>query len=158
MKRRAIFYNKLMSAIVRSVFAHNFAYLASTDYNNRSNVILPPSETHVISDRIHVRHIHQKDRKSKNSNDNNRQLGGDDFDGMATSRVNCALAMQRASITMATQTLNLWKHSVPDEALLGLPCCIAYQMIESATGVHAKKASNGDDSLHTIAATVNSAP
>ena len=47
---------------------------------------------------------------------------------------------------------------IPDDALVGLPCRIAYQMLESATGVNARQASSGDKALRMIATTVDSAP
>ena len=81
---------------------------------------------------------------------------GDDL--IASSRTTCAEAMHVASITMANHKSKLWKRSVPDEAVVGLPCRIAYQMLESATGVLARKAASGDQALKTIAATVDSAP
>ncbi|KAK1744873.1 condensin complex subunit 1 [Skeletonema marinoi] len=52
----------------------------------------------------------------------------------------------------------LWRRGVVDEAIVGLPCRIAYQMLESSTGVIARKASSGDAALQMIAATVDSAP
>ncbi|KAL7445188.1 hypothetical protein ACHAXH_009750 [Discostella pseudostelligera] len=79
-------------------------------------------------------------------------------DLIASSRTTCAEAMYVASITMATHKSKLWKRSVPDEAVVGLPCRIAYQMLESATGVLARRAASGDQALKTIAATVDSAP
>ena len=79
-------------------------------------------------------------------------------DLIASSRTTCAEAMHVASITMATHKSKLWKRSVPDEAVVGLPCRIAYQMLESATGVLARRAASGDQALKTIAATVDSAP
>lgn len=84
--------------------------------------------------------------------------GGDKGEDLAASRSMCAEAMYIASITMSTQKSKLWKRSVPDEAVVGLPCRIAYQMLESATGVLARKASSGDQALKMIAATVDSAP
>lgn len=77
---------------------------------------------------------------------------------LAASRSACAEAMYTAAITMSTQKSKLWKRSVPDESVVGLPCRIAYQMLESATGVVARKASSGDAALQMIAATVDSAP
>ncbi|KAL7544117.1 hypothetical protein ACHAXR_013559 [Thalassiosira sp. AJA248-18] len=77
---------------------------------------------------------------------------------LAASRTTCAEAMYTAAITMSSQKSKLWKRSVPDESVVGLPCRIAYQMLESATGVVARKASSGDKALQMIAATVDSAP
>jgi condensin complex subunit 1 len=73
-------------------------------------------------------------------------------------RAACAEAMHAASVAMSRHKSKLWKRSVPDEAVVGLPCRIAYQMLESATGVIARKASSGDRALGILAATVDSAP
>jgi condensin complex subunit 1 len=72
-------------------------------------------------------------------------------------RATCADAMLRAAQSMATNRSRLWKCGVPDEAVVGLPCRIAYQMLESATGVVARKAASADTALSMIAATVDSA-
>lgn len=79
-------------------------------------------------------------------------------DKSSDDRVACAEAMHVASVAMSRHKSKLWKRSVPDEAVVGLPCRIAYQMLESATGVVARKASSGDRALGTLAATVDSAP
>ena len=79
-------------------------------------------------------------------------------DKSSDDRAACAEAMHVASVAMSTHKSTLWKRSVPDEAVVGLPCRIAYQMLESATGVVARKASSGDRALGTLAATVDSAP
>ena len=59
---------------------------------------------------------------------------------------------------MSEHKSRLWRRGVVDEAVVGLPCRIAYQMLESSTGVMARKASSGDAALQMIAATVDSAP
>jgi condensin complex subunit 1 len=79
-------------------------------------------------------------------------------DKSSDDRAACAEAMHVASVAMSTHKSTLWKRSVPDEAVVGLPCRIAYQMLESATGVIARKASSGDRALGTLAATLDSAP
>lgn len=79
-------------------------------------------------------------------------------DKSSADRAACADAMHAASVAMSTHASKLWKRSVPDEAVVGLPCRIAYQMLESATGVVARKASSGDKALGILAATVTSAP
>lgn len=94
-------------------------------------------------------------RSKKGGKSKKNQNGEED---LATSRAMCAKAMYAASITMSTQKSKLWKRSVPDEAVVGLPCRIAYQILEAATGVLARKASSGDKALQMIAATVDSAP
>ena len=95
--------------------------------------------------------------KDKGSGSNNNNITTD-AEELAISRTTCANAMLLASQAMSAHQSRLWKRSVPDEAVVGLPCRIAYQMLESATGVIARKASNGDAALKMIAATVNSAP
>ena len=62
-----------------------------------------------------------------------------------------------AAQAMGKHRSTLWKRGVPDEAVVGLPCRIAYQMLESATGVVARKAASADAALGMIAATVDSA-
>lgn len=71
-------------------------------------------------------------------------------------RASCAEAMLNATQTMSTHRSKLWKRGVPDESVVGLPCRIAYQMLESATGVVARKAASADAALAIIAATVDS--
>lgn len=95
---------------------------------------------------------------SKKGGTKSKKNQSDKGDDLAVSRSMCAEAMYIAAITMSTQKSKLWKRSVPDEAVVGLPCRIAYQMLESATGVLARKASSGDQALKMIAATVDSAP
>jgi len=74
-----------------------------------------------------------------------------------TARAACADAMLVAAQAMGKHRSTLWQRGVPDEAVVGLPCRIAYQMLESATGVVARKAASADAALGMIAATVNSA-
>lgn len=81
-----------------------------------------------------------------------------DVEDLAASRAACAEAMHHASLAMSEHKSRLWRRGVVDEAVVGLPCRIAYQMLESSTGVIARKASSGDAALQMIAATVDSAP
>jgi len=76
---------------------------------------------------------------------------------LATSRETCARAMLVAAQAMSGHTNRLWKRGVPDEDVVNLPCRIAYQMLEGATGVVARRACSGTEALGMIAATVNSA-
>jgi len=71
-------------------------------------------------------------------------------------RATCAEAMLVAAQSMGQNRNRLWKRGVPDETVVVLPCRIAYQMLESATGVIARKASSADAALGMIAATVDS--
>lgn len=71
-------------------------------------------------------------------------------------RAACADAMLNAAESMSSNRFKLWKRGVADESVVGLPCRIAYQMLESATGVIARKAASGDAALSMIAATANS--
>jgi len=101
----------------------------------------------------------EKLKKGSNKSKKNQNSATDRGEALAAnSRAMCAEAMYMAAITMSTHKSKLWKRSVPDEAVVGLPCRIAYQMLESATGVHARKASSGEMALQMIAATVDSAP
>lgn len=93
--------------------------------------------------------------KSKSSKSKGQHA---DVEDVADSRAACAEAMHHASLAMSEHKSRLWRRGVVDEAVVGLPCRIAYQMLESSTGVMARKASSGDAALQMIAATVDSAP
>jgi condensin complex subunit 1 len=71
-------------------------------------------------------------------------------------RAVCADAMLIAANSMGKNRFRLWKRGVADESIVILPCRIAYQMLESASGVIARKAASGDAALGMIAATVDS--
>ena len=71
-------------------------------------------------------------------------------------RALCAQAMLVASQSMSKNRTKMWKRGVPDESVVLLPCRIAYQMLESATGVLARRAASADAALGMIAATVDS--
>lgn len=72
-------------------------------------------------------------------------------------RAKCADAMLVAARTMGKHRSTLWQRGVPDDAVVGLPCRIAYQMLELATGVVARKAASADAAMGMIVATVDSA-
>lgn len=82
--------------------------------------------------------------------------GGHEAEEMVNLRSACADAMLVAARSMANNRNVLWKRGVPDESVVGLPCRIAYQMLESSTGVMARKAASGDAALGILAATVDS--
>jgi condensin complex subunit 1 len=65
----------------------------------------------------------------------------------------CADAMVVAAAAAASCRSVLWKLGVPDEAVVVLPCRIAYPMLEGATGVVARKAACGDQAIQMIAIT-----
>lgn len=71
-------------------------------------------------------------------------------------RATCADSMLAAAKSMGTNRHRLWKRGVADETVVVLPCRIAYQMLESATGIVARRASSADAALGMIAATVDS--
>jgi condensin complex subunit 1 len=73
------------------------------------------------------------------------------------SRESCARAMLTAVKAMWENKSTLWKRGVPDENVVSLPCRISYQMLETATGVIARKLSSGDVALQIIALTVDQA-
>ena len=87
------------------------------------------------------------------------QRGENKADNVETiaARATCADAMLKAAQSMGEHRSRLWQRGVPDEAVVGLPCRISYQMLESATGVVARKAASADAALGMIAATVDSA-
>jgi len=70
-------------------------------------------------------------------------------------RVSLADAMLAACTSMCQHRSHLWQRGVPEESMAILPCRIAYQMLESATGVTARKAACGDQALEMIQATVD---
>eukprot|EP00529_Nitzschia_sp_RCC80_P008048 CAMPEP_0113491348 /NCGR_PEP_ID=MMETSP0014_2-20120614/27510_1 /TAXON_ID=2857 /ORGANISM="Nitzschia sp." /LENGTH=1390 /DNA_ID=CAMNT_0000385137 /DNA_START=55 /DNA_END=4227 /DNA_ORIENTATION=- /assembly_acc=CAM_ASM_000159 len=90
-------------------------------------------------------------RKKKTSDSNTS-----DGDDTVQLRASCADAMLSAAQSMAKNRFKLWKRGVVEETVVVLPCRIAYQMLESATGVIARKAAAGDAALAMIAATVDS--
>lgn len=69
----------------------------------------------------------------------------------------CADAMLAAAQAMAKHRTVFWQRGVPDESVVVLPCRIAYQMLERATGVLARKAACAEQALGMIACTVDSA-
>ena len=79
-------------------------------------------------------------------------------EALAASRDQCARSMLSAATAMSTHANRLWRRGVPDEDVVNLPCRIAYQILEAATGVQARKACCGTEALGMIAATVDSAP
>ena len=84
------------------------------------------------------------------------QQGGDGKVQESPDRQACVRAMALAAQTMADCRNTLWKRGVPDEAVVMLPCRIAYPLLERATGVIARKASCGDIALQILAVTVDS--
>jgi condensin complex subunit 1 len=87
--------------------------------------------------------------------------GGGDSSGVegedtVQMRAVCADAMLLAAKSMGKNRFKLWKRGVADEAVVVLPCRIAYQMLEGASGILARKASSGDAALGMIAATADS--
>lgn len=74
-------------------------------------------------------------------------------DDVLQMRQTCADAMLQAAETAALRRPVLWKRGVPDEAVVVLPCRIAYPMLEAATGVIARKNACGDQAVRMIAVT-----
>ena len=89
----------------------------------------------------------------KNGNAADSPVEGEDTVQM---RAACADAMLTAAKSMGKNRFSLWKRGVADESVVVLPCRIAYQMLESASGILARKAASGDAALAIIAATVDS--
>lgn len=81
---------------------------------------------------------------------------GGDSNFTASSRAACADAMMVAAKAMSKNRAILWRRGVPDEAVVIIPCRIAFQMIESATGVAARKSVNAAAAMAMISATVDS--
>lgn len=78
-----------------------------------------------------------------------------ELDEIISMRAACAQAMLAASVSMAKNRHKLWKRGVADETVVALPCRIAYQMLEGATGVLARKATSADAAMGMIAATID---
>ncbi|KAL7548584.1 hypothetical protein ACHAWF_011862 [Thalassiosira exigua] len=76
----------------------------------------------------------------------------------AASRALCARTMHGVATTMSARRSNLWIRGVPDESVAGLPCRIAYQMLEAASGAQARKACGAAHALGILARTVDSVP
>ena len=74
-------------------------------------------------------------------------------DDILTMRQSCADVMLLAAVTAASYRSVLWKQGVPDEAVVVLPCRIAYPMLEAATGVIARKAACAEQAIGMIAIT-----
>lgn len=94
--------------------------------------------------------------KSRGGGKNNDAISGVEGEDTVQMRAACAEAMLIAARGMSLNRFKLWKRGVADESVVVLPCRIAYQMMESATGVLARKASSGDAALAMIAASVDS--
>jgi condensin complex subunit 1 len=90
----------------------------------------------------------------KSGSGNNKENAADSQS--VNTRAACAEAMAAAARAMANNKAKLWRRSVPDEAVVVLPCRIAFQMLESATGVVARKASSTDLAIEMIASAVDS--
>ena len=71
-------------------------------------------------------------------------------------RASCAHAMLTASQSMCHYRSQLWQRGVADEAVVMLPCRIAYQMLEIATGVATRKAACAEAALKILAVTIDS--
>ena len=83
------------------------------------------------------------------------RIDNHDTEEVAGMRATCAEAFLVATQSMARNRHKLWKRGVADESVVSLPCRIAYQMLEGATGVLARKASSADAAMEMIAATVD---
>ena len=71
-------------------------------------------------------------------------------------REECAATILTVTSAMAENNSILWKRGVPDDNVIGLPCRIAYLMLENATGVVARKLASGDIAMKMIAITIDS--
>jgi len=92
-----------------------------------------------------------KNRKENAKKDRERKA---EAEKVLASRQACANAMFTAAHAMGVYKSKLWKRGVPDENVIGLPCRIAYQMLENSSGIVARKASSADLALKIIAITV----
>lgn len=70
-------------------------------------------------------------------------------------RTTCANTMLLAATSMAHYRSVLWQRGVPEEAVVNLPCRIAYCLLEKSKGVVARKTVCGDQALQMLAVTVN---
>lgn len=87
---------------------------------------------------------------------NKRTENNGEGDEVVSMRASCAQAMLVAADSLSNNRKKMWKRGVPDEAVVILPCRIAFQMLESATGVLARRAASANAALAMIAVTVGS--
>ena len=105
-----------------------------------------------------VMHVMESEAKigSTLKTSSKKRSDNQEANAMVEMRAECAQAMLMAAEKMSENRSRLWRRGVPDESVVVLPCRIAYQMLESATGVIARKAASGDEAIAMIAATVDS--
>ena len=70
----------------------------------------------------------------------------------------CADALLVAAQSMADHRAILWPRGVPDQAVVGLPCRIAGALLETATGVTARRHACGDQALQLLAVSLDGDP
>lgn len=128
------------------------------------------AKTHVVSQEFRdafachlymlfsVMHVMESEAKigSTMKTGGKKRADNQESEEIVTMRASCAEAMLMAAQKMGKNRNKLWKRGVPDETVVAMPCRIAYQMLESASGVIARKAASGDEAIAMIAATVDS--
>ena len=114
------------------------------------------SEAKIGSSMTNAKSSRGGQRKNNGTNADSTTVGCVEGEDTVQMRAACADAMLTAAKSMGKNRSTLWKRGVPNESIVVLPCRIAYQMLESATGVLARKAASGDAALTMIAATVDS--
>ena len=137
--------NRVVSQEFRDAFACHLYMLFSI-------MFLMESEARIGDSKATKSSVRGGSRKKKNTSADNPMEGEDTVQMRAV----CADAMLMAAESMGKNRSKLWKRGVVDESVVLLPCRIAYQMLESASGVIARKAASGDAALGMIAATVDS--
>ena len=89
---------------------------------------------------------------SNNSNNRNARNEMADF---AIAREMCAMSMLQVARAIAEKRFLLWKHGVPDEDVIALPCRVAYLMLENSKNATLRKNASGDAALEILTTTFN---
>jgi len=132
----------VMSQSFRDAFACHLYMLFSVMFMTESEAKMVKTLGNTVGGKKKSSAAKEKERKAEAA-------------GAAMCRESCAAAMLAAAQSMGKNKSRLWRRGVADEDVVSLPCRIAYQMLESATGVLARKASSADAALGIIAATVD---
>jgi len=99
---------------------------------------------------------HNNSGKSNTSSSNNNKNGRHEMADTAEARILCAEAMLEVAVALHEHTSSLWKLGVANEDVIGLPCRVAYQMIENSINVTSRRAASGDVALKILAVSLDS--
>lgn len=99
---------------------------------------------------------HNNSCKSSTSSSNNNKNGRHEIADAAEARILCAEAMLEVAVALHEYTSTLWKLGVANEDVIGLPCRVAYQMIENSINVTSRRAASGDVAIKILAVSLDS--